>query len=501
MNSQQPKILVVDDDPGLLETLSDALQLEGYEVTTAKAGEEALERLRQEEVDLVITDIKMPGLSGLELLRAIRDKNQILPVIVMTGYASLETAVEAIKQGAYDYITKPFEIEKLLHTVNKAVNQKKLEEKNKQLLENLGDLNKKLEEKLGQIFALGEVSNIVTRIRDLDTVLQAIIEVSVEITGAKKSAILLLDMRSKEFVVEYYKGFDPDFMANVRIKLGQGIIGSGAQRLKPIFRKVVEENNLILSKDEIELLGDGEFLIMPISYLNNLFGLLVVVEFPKGKRITESEINVLDILSRQASIAINNHYLYQRLQDRYLTTLEVLVSALEAKCKNTKGHSYRVGIYAQEFAKFLGLSQEEISILEKACALHDIGKIVIPDYILSKPSRLNNEEMEQMRGHPLKGVEILVPLGIMKEIIPVVRNHHERFDGKGYPDCLKDGEIPFLAKLVTLADSFDAMTSPRSYRKVLTPQQALKEIESNLGTQFDPDLGAKFLEFNPQLVS
>jgi HD-GYP domain-containing protein (c-di-GMP phosphodiesterase class II) len=109
--------------------------------------------------------------------------------------------------------------------------------------------------------------------------------------------------------------------------------------------------------------------------------------------------------------------------------------------------------------------------------------------------------MEQMRGHPLKGVEILVPLGIMKEIIPVVRNHHERFDGKGYPDCLKDGEIPFLAKLVTLADSFDAMTSPRSYRKVLTPQQALKEIESNLGTQFDPDLGAKFLEFNPQLVS
>ncbi|HDI46038.1 MAG TPA: sigma-54-dependent Fis family transcriptional regulator [Candidatus Omnitrophica bacterium] len=203
MNPQELKILVVDDDPGLLETLTDALELEGYGVTTARAGEEALQILDEEEVDLVITDIKMPGLSGMELLKVIKEKNQSLPVIVMTGFASLETAIEAIKQGAYDYITKPFEIEKFLHTVSKAVTQKKLEEKNKQLLEDLGDLNKKLEEKIGQIFALGEVSNIVTRIQDLDTILQAIIYISLEITGASKSAILLLDGISKEVVVEY----------------------------------------------------------------------------------------------------------------------------------------------------------------------------------------------------------------------------------------------------------------------------------------------------------
>ncbi|MCD6079926.1 MAG: response regulator [Candidatus Omnitrophica bacterium] len=500
MNPQELKILVVDDDPGLLETLTDALELEGYGVTTARAGEEALQILDEEEVDLVITDIKMPGLSGMELLKVIKEKNQSLPVIVMTGFASLETAIEAIKQGAYDYITKPFEIEKLLHTVSKAVTQKKLEEKNKQLLEDLGDLNKKLEEKIGQIFALGEVSNIVTRIQDLDTILQAIIYISLEITGASKSAILLLDGMSKEFVVEYYKGFDSKLMAALRIKLGRGAIGAGVQKMKPISRKVLEENNLVLGKDEVELVGEGEFLIMPISYLNNIFGLLVVADFPEGKRVSDAEINILNILSRQASIAINNHYLYQKLQNKYLTTLEVLVSALEAKCKNTKGHSYRVGIYARKFAEFIKLSSDEISILEKACALHDIGKIVIPDYILSKPSKLSDGEMEQMRAHPLKGVEILVPLGIMKEIIPVVRNHHERFDGKGYPDCLKNGEIPFLAKLVTLADAFDAMTSLRSYRKALTSQEALAEIEANLGVQFDPHLGAQFIKFNPQIV-
>ncbi len=500
MNEQKVKIMVIDDDPGLVETLSDALQLEGYSIKTALDGESALTILENEDIDVVVTDIKMPGVSGLQLLKMIKEKNQNLPVIVMTGFASLETAIEAIKQGAYDYVTKPFEIEKFLHTVAKAVNQKKLEEKNKQLLEDLGDLNRKLEEKIGQIFALGEVTNIVTRMQDLDTILQAIIYISLEITGAHKSAILLLDRISKEFVVEYYKGFDPQLMSNLRIKLGQGVIGAGVQKMKPISRKTIEENHAVLSKDEIELLGEGEFLIVPISYLGNIFGILIVTDFPPDRSVTESDINVLNILSRQASIAINNHYLYQKLQNKYLTTLEVLVSALEAKCRNTKGHSYRVGIYAQKFAQFLGLSSNEISILQRACALHDIGKIVIPDYILSKPSKLNDEEMEQMRGHPLKGVEILVPLGIMKDIIPIVRNHHERFDGKGYPDCLKDGEIPFLAKLVTLADAFDAMTSPRSYRKILTPQEALLEIEKNIGSQFDPTLGAKFVEFNPPLI-
>jgi HD-GYP domain-containing protein (c-di-GMP phosphodiesterase class II) len=393
-------------------------------------------------------------------------------------------------------------MDKFINVVSKAIEHRKLANENKELMENLVNLNRQLESRLNQIFALGKVSKVITHISDLETILQAIINISGEITKAEKVALLLLDESSKELVAEFSKGFDPDLLRKLRIKVGEGIIGFSAEKRRPLYKTLLEEEHLILGTKERELFGDEEFLCLPINYRDNLFGLLILTSFPPNHIVGEEDVRLLSILSQQASIAINNSLLYERLQNKYLATLEVLVSALEAKCKNTKGHSQRVSIYAREFAKFLGMLEKEIQILEKACAIHDIGKIVIPESILAKPDKLTEEEMEQMRAHPLKGVDILVPLGILKEMIPVVRNHHERYDGKGYPDALKDGEIPFEAKLVAIIDAYDAMTSVRSYRKkCFTREEALREIESKLGTQFDPELGHKFLQFAPDVIN
>lgn len=496
------RILVVDDDAGFLEAIRDFLSLEGFQVDTANSGEKALEIVSSSVYDTLITDLKLPGFSGTEVLKRTREIDPELPVIVITGFASLDTAIEAVRAGAYDYLSKPFDLQKLLHVIERAVRERKLKRENKELLGNLMEVKQKLESNLNHIFALGQVSKVITNLVDLETILEAIINIFSEVTAAKKVAFLLLDQASQELLVESFKGFAQGEVESLRIKLGEGVIGYCAETRKPIWRELLISEKIVLAKKEREILGDGEFLLFPINYRETLFGILILTQFALEHKVSREEMRVLSILSYQASIAINNSLLYQKLQDRYLSTLEVLVSALEAKCKNTKGHSQRVGMYAKEFAQFLGLLEDELMILERACSVHDIGKIVIPEAILGKPDVLTSEEMQQMRVHPLKGIDILMPLGIRKEIIPIVRSHHERYDGRGYPDALKNGEIPFTAKLVSIVDAYDAMTSPRSYRKRnLSQEEALKEIELNLGSQFDPELGAKFLEFASQNLS
>jgi response regulator RpfG family c-di-GMP phosphodiesterase len=488
------KILLVDDDEGILASLSDFLNLEGFEVETINDGQKAINLIGNNHYDLIISDIKMPVVSGIGVLKAAKEMDKYTPVIMITGYASVDTAIEALRQGAYDYLSKPFDMDRFVMIVERAIRQKKLAEKNKELTENLSSLNKQLEEKIKHIFALKEVSRAISYISDLESILGAIVNVCKEITKAGKVAFLLLDERSKELLIEIAVGIDSEIIKTLRIKEGEGVIGWASNIKRPITHAETKRRNILLSNKDYEVFGDGEFLCYPVVYQNKLFGLLTIGSLPDGRNLAEDDFRVLSILASQASIAINNFFLYERLQNTYLNTLFVLSSALEAKCKNTKGHSLRVSKYATDFAKYLGMMEKEIQILERACGIHDIGKIVIPDSILSKPAKLTEEEMNQMRMHPTKGVEILIPLGILKELIPIVRYHHERYDGKGYPDSLKTEEIPLSARLVAIVDAFDAMTSYRSYRLPYSKEKALKEIEENLGSQFDPVLGKKFLQ-------
>ncbi|MDP8252991.1 MAG: response regulator [Candidatus Kaelpia aquatica] len=501
MKVPKGRILLADDDRGLLDSISDFLSLEDFDVETVNEGQKALSAIKDGNFDLVITDIKMPGLSGLEVLKKAREIDPELPIMIMTGFASLETAIEAVRDGAYEYMTKPFDMEKFLNVVTRAVKQRKLATENKELLNNLVDLDRQLESRLNQIFALGEVTKVITNISDLDIALEAVVNMSSEITGAKNIALLLLDDSTSEMVVQMFKGFDEKALSRLRIKSGEGVFGLVAQKRIPLRKSDLKVENIVLNKKELDILNDGDFICLPINYRESIFGILVLSNFAPEHLVSDDEIRILSILSHQASIVINNSLLYQRLQSKYLGTLEVLVAALEAKCKNTRGHSQRVSFYARDFAKFLGLPQKEIMVLEKACSIHDIGKIVIPENILAKPDKLTEVEMNHMKMHPAKGVDILIPLGIMKEMIPVVKYHHEKYNGNGYPSALRSLEIPFEARLVSIVDAFDAMTSLRSYRgRIFSKSEALNEIEINLSTQFDPELGHKFLKFSPDTL-
>ena len=185
---------------------------------------------------------------------------------------------------------------------------------------------------------------------------------------------------------------------------------------------------------------------------------------------------------------------YEKLERAYLDSIQTLRYTVEAKDPYTRGHSDRVSAYSVLIGKYLGLSETDLRTLEVGGLFHDIGKIGIPDSILLKESKLTDDEYSEIKNHPSIGAHILCNASIFQDIIPIVKHHHERFDGKGYPSQLSGKDIPYLARIVSIADSFDAMTSKRSYRNALPLEVVKNEFLKNIGTQFDPEIGMVFLD-------
>lgn len=186
--------------------------------------------------------------------------------------------------------------------------------------------------------------------------------------------------------------------------------------------------------------------------------------------------------------------LYVDMRNVYLSTIQALSKSLEAKDPFTSGHSNRVEKYAVELAEAFNLSFGRIQNIKIAAALHDIGKIGINDQILNKAAKLTQEEYQHVMEHPAIGAGIICNVDFLKGITGIIKHHHERYDGTGYPDGLKEDQIPIEACILAIADSYDAMTTDRPYRKALTQEKAIEEIEKNSGTQFHPVLAKEFIE-------
>lgn len=207
--------------------------------------------------------------------------------------------------------------------------------------------------------------------------------------------------------------------------------------------------------------------------------------------------NIMSIISQKNNIKILSDDLYntnKQLENSYSESIETLLHTVEAKTPYTKGHSERVSAYSTLIGKKLNLSESDLQILKVGALFHDIGKIGIPDNILFKETNLTNEEYDYIKKHTLIGVKILSDSKMFHDILPIVKFHHERFDGKGYPFGLSNNDIPYLSKIVAIADSYDAMTSKRSYRNNFSIDLVKNEFTNNLGTQFDPIIGKLFID-------
>jgi putative nucleotidyltransferase with HDIG domain len=192
-------------------------------------------------------------------------------------------------------------------------------------------------------------------------------------------------------------------------------------------------------------------------------------------------------------MAVSLHKSRRRLHSYFYRTMQSLVRILEARDRYTKGHSERVAEYAETIAARMGFAAERVELLKQTAMLHDIGKLGIEDRILNKEGKLTDEEWETIRKHPIIGEDILSPILLNKEMLAMVRGHHERHDGRGYPDKIGSPHISVFTQILTIADSFDAMTSPRSYRPAMNREKAIGELKANKGAQFSPEIVEIFI--------
>lgn len=329
------KILVCDDEEAIREVVSTLLEAQGYRCTVVPDGSQAIQQIQSDSHDLVLSDIVMPEMDGMRLLRQLRDRDKDIPVIMVTAMHDISIALEAIRAGAYDYILKPFEKDQLYHSV----------------------------------------------------------------------------------------------------------------------RRALEHRHLVLENR---------------SYQRNLEHLV-------AER------------TQQLSITLQN------LEQSYDYTLEALGGALDAKDAETEGHCQRVTAVTILIAKIMKVGKELLRHIARGAFLHDIGKMGIPDQVLRKPGPLTNDERELMKRHCDIGYTVLKRIPFLKEAAEIVLSHQEFYNGTGYPRGLKGEEIPIGARIFAVADTFDAMTSDRPYRKALPVSAARAEIQKFSGVQFDPRVVEAFL--------
>jgi len=237
--------------------------------------------------------------------------------------------------------------------------------------------------------------------------------------------------------------------------------------------------------------GACDYITKPI----NFDVLLITIENALRKKDLERQLNDyrtnLEAKVKKQTDVINSNY---------VRFIDSLIRTLEAKDFYTRDHSKRVTRYSVAIAEELGMKGQELEDLRRASVLHDLGKIGVKEAILNKPGKLTEEEFAEIVLHPEKAVEILEPIDFYKPLFPAIRHHHERFDGKGYPSHLAGKNIPLASRIMTIADTFDAMTSTRAYRKELPVADAIAEIRRCSGTQFDPDIVPAFLACQPKIV-
>lgn len=235
-------------------------------------------------------------------------------------------------------------------------------------------------------------------------------------------------------------------------------------------------------------------LCVPLVSVDVVIGAIAVGSHDRTVSFTGEDVRLLSTIANHVTIAIGNTELFASVQDAYLATVRALAAAVDAKEPYMRDHSGRVAVFAKATAEKLGLSHDQRTAIEMAAYLHDIGKIGISEQILRKPGPLTEDEMSTMRHHPLIGANILRPVKFPWSIAPVVRHHHEHFDGSGYPAGLRGDEIPLLARVLSVADAYEAMTANRPYRDRLLVDDSIAELRRCAGTDFDPRVVEALIE-------
>ena len=471
-------ILTLDDDPIMTSTIQSYFQRSGYLVDVENDPSRAIDRIRQGNYDILLLDFLMTPMCGDQVVEQVRQFNQDIFIILLTGHKSMVPPIKTIRaldiQGYYEKSDRFDQLELLVESCVKSIRQMRTVKRYKDGLSAIMD-------SLPQIYDL----------ESMDHVTDSILRTASSLLPCT-SVVLTLDDTSSDAPQRHFYSR----------ATGEGFSTMDAQQVQLLLDSLVGRSSLVQDKDVILPVLDNDQ--CPTGFLS-----IRLQEAPKY-----DQIQLMEVFARQISSALNNTHLhtllqeknhqldqaYSQLKNSYLEMISTMRRVVDAKDTYTRGHSDRVSYYAEHIALSLGHDSEFCERVRLAGLFHDVGKLSIPDEVLLKPGKLTEEEYELIRRHPANGAELLSVISQFRPILPAVRSHHERIDGRGYPDGLAGDNIPEEARIIAVADTFDAMTSERQYRKSLEFQAAMAELERCKGTQLDPRIVEAFQAMvrNPQ---
>lgn len=346
-------------------------------------------------------------------------------------------------------------------------------------------------EKRTELAALYETSQVASVTLDLKEILSFVVAKALEHFRAAGTAVLLIDKDTGQLRVAETRGRLSGLGDTASMVSEDGVEGrvarTGQAELHPRPKRSLRR--LLLER------GHKSRLCVPLVSRGSTVGVLTLESDGNRERFDENDLKLATTFASQAATSIENIRLYHDLRQLALSTMTALASAIDAKDSYTRGHSERLANYAVGLAQHLGLPESERRSIECAATLHDIGKIAISDSILKKAGPLTAEEWSLMRTHPVRGAQMVESIDFLRDAVPLILHHHERYDGKGYPAGLAGEDIPLGARVLAVVDAWEAMTSDRAYRRALTYEQAAAELVRNAGKQFDPHLVTAFLSW------
>ncbi len=480
--SNEYKIIAIDDEQGILDSVQSLLNRNGYNCIGFTNPMEGLEEIRNNHYDLLILDYFMQPIHGEQVVEEIRKTDSELYILLLTGHKDLAPPISTIKsldiQAYCEKSDRLDQLQLLIESGIKSISQMRTIQKFRDGLQSI----------------LGSVPKIY-QLQPIGSILEEILIQLLPMANSADAFILVDDIpgieqaQGRKSYKSIFKGIGK---YNVNIDEFTELLDH--KLMEAIGRSRTEMRVIIQPDGIIFPLGDETNAAIGAIYVSSIDA--------------DEAIKLLEIYARQAASSINNAFLhslvntkneelnntYAQLKTRYMDTIEVLRLAVDAKDEYTRGHSDRVSFYAKKIGEKYGLPEDDLEKLRIAGVFHDIGKIGTADDILLKNQTLEKAEYEEIKRHPIKGAMILSAVSMFQDIVPIVRHHHEHVDGKGYPDGLRGEEIELHARIISVADAFDAMMSDRHYREHLSLEDTKRQMIDGAGTQFDASIVKAFIE-------
>jgi response regulator RpfG family c-di-GMP phosphodiesterase len=495
------RILVVDDDRSVREFLMSTLAAEGHQVVAAEGGQRGIELFRDGAFDLVITDVRMPGTTGLELLRTIKRQSPDVEVIVVTAHASLDTAIEALRDGAYDLITKPLpDIEALFRVVRRALEKRRLSDDNRRLVRSLHGRNVELTQTVARLAAVNEIGKATAGLLDVGDLYGSLVRLVAQHLQARRVSVLVSGPDSDLLTLIASVGIPEEEGTTFSLRVGEGIAGRVAASQAPLLVQDIGKSDLKSMRTGARY-STPSFMITPLTvsypirYQRKRIGVINVSDKHSGEPFDERDLEFLSTLASQMAVAIENARLVKEMEDGYQGTLVALIQAMEDLGPETRGHSRRVAELCAAVARGLGLPGERVDLVVRAAALHELGRVAARPAEADLPPGGPREDADRYAATVAAAARMLAPITSLRKVREIILRSAEWFDPASHPIDPDGAGIPIESRILASCEELvalcaDAGGAARPAGGAGSDALALQELRSRTGRRHDAEVEA-----------